>query len=43
MWFRDELLGYLRPFAQAGKAVSKEDIQKFFKEKQEARASASTE
>jgi len=40
--FRDELLDYLRPFAQEGKAVSKEDIQKFFKEKEEARASASS-
>jgi len=40
--FRDELLNYLRPFAQEGKAVSKDDIQKFFRAKQEERGSASS-
>ncbi|KAI5122857.1 hypothetical protein M0805_003150 [Coniferiporia weirii] len=34
---RDELLHYLRPFAQEGKVVNEADVRRFFEEKQEAR------
>ena len=38
---RDELLEYLRPFAEGGNIVSEADIRKFFQEKEEARQRAS--
>ena len=33
---RDDLLSYLRPFAEEGKVVGDADIRQFFEEKQEA-------
>lgn len=34
---RDDLLSYLRPFAQEGKVVNEADVRAFFERKQEAR------
>jgi hypothetical protein len=36
----DELMAYLRPFAEDGKAVSEEDINAFFAAKQAAKEQA---
>ncbi|EJD07863.1 uncharacterized protein FOMMEDRAFT_130921 [Fomitiporia mediterranea MF3/22] len=40
---RDELLSYLRPFAQEGKVVNEADIRAFFEEKKEARRAQAEE
>ena len=34
--FRDELLNYLRPFAQEGRVVREEDVREFFETKTQA-------
>lgn len=38
MMYRDDLMKYLRPFAQEGKVVNEADVQEFFASLKEAAA-----